>query len=314
MPDYLTIYPDGSVEQAKPKLFMPASEAGATKGKQAEAAKLWNEKGTDSPYFKKWFGKSKVVDDNGDPLVVYHGTPGKLEGNFFDSNKLGEGHDWEGAGFYFTNDRSEASGYKRGQDGTVYETYLSLKNPIDESTPIPSVETVETLIAKANDAKSIEDMYQKFEDNEDLFWESSLSNWSEEPYSAVESLVNAVRKYETAHEAFQTVWYDVFSGENKPYMKAMTEIGIDGVILKSETRHQGNDHYIAFSPEQIKSATGNRGTFDAGERNINFMPSDSKAPTRQPANRVQQQAPSMPGNRFMAPAASAGAKLSERFR
>ena len=29
MPDYLTIYPDGSVEQAKPKLFMPASEAGA---------------------------------------------------------------------------------------------------------------------------------------------------------------------------------------------------------------------------------------------------------------------------------------------
>ena len=33
MPDYLTIYPDGSVEQAKPKLFMPASEAGAGKGK-----------------------------------------------------------------------------------------------------------------------------------------------------------------------------------------------------------------------------------------------------------------------------------------
>jgi len=239
----------------------------------AEAAKLWNEKGIDSPYFKKWFGKSKVVDENGEPLVVYHGTPGKLEGNFFDPNKLGEGHDVEGAGFYFTNDRSEASRYKRGEDGVVYETYLSLKNPIDESTPIPSVETVEALIAKANDSKSIEDLYQKFEDNEDLFWESGLSNWSEEPYSAVSSQVNAVRNYDTAHEAFQTVWYDVFGGDNKPYMKAMTEIGIDGVILKSETRHQGNDHYIAFSPEQIKSATGNRGTFDAGERNILFMPS-----------------------------------------
>ena len=45
-----------------------------------------------------------------------------------------------------------------------------------------------------------------------------------------------------------------------------------------------------------------------------FMPSDPKAPKAQPANRIQQQAPSMPGNRFMAPAASAGAKLSERFR
>ena len=45
-----------------------------------------------------------------------------------------------------------------------------------------------------------------------------------------------------------------------------------------------------------------------------FMPSDPKAPKAQPANRIQQQAPAMPGNRFMAPAASAGAKLSERFR
>ena len=64
------------------KLFMPASEAGAGKGKQAEAAKLWQEKGTDSPYFKKWFGKSKVVDENGEPLVVYHGTSNKLEESF----------------------------------------------------------------------------------------------------------------------------------------------------------------------------------------------------------------------------------------
>ena len=27
-----------------------------------------------TPAFKKWFGDSKVVDANGDPLVVYHGT------------------------------------------------------------------------------------------------------------------------------------------------------------------------------------------------------------------------------------------------
>lgn len=51
-----------------------------------------------------------------------------------------------------------------------------------------------------------------------------------------------------------------------------------------------------------------------GRGDVNFMPSDPKAPKAQPANRIQQQAPAMPGNRFMAPAASAGAKLSERFR
>jgi len=29
---------------------------------------------TETPAFKRWFGDSKVVDENGKPLVVYHGT------------------------------------------------------------------------------------------------------------------------------------------------------------------------------------------------------------------------------------------------
>lgn len=33
-----------------------------------------NVKITDTPEFKKWFGDSKIVDENGDPKVVYHGT------------------------------------------------------------------------------------------------------------------------------------------------------------------------------------------------------------------------------------------------
>jgi hypothetical protein len=51
-----------------------------------------------------------------------------------------------------------------------------------------------------------------------------------------------------------------------------------------------------------------------GRGDVNFMPLDSKAPTRQPANRITRQAPAMPGNRFMLPAATAGAKSAERFR
>jgi hypothetical protein len=52
--------------------------------------------------------------------------------------------------------------------------------------------------------------------------------------------------------------------------------GNDGAIFKNmmDDPEGGrvSDIYVAFSPEQIKSATGNRGTFDAGERNILFMP------------------------------------------
>jgi hypothetical protein len=220
--------------QITDKLFMPASEAGAGKGKQAEAAKLWQEKGTDSPYFKKWFGKSKVVDENGEPLVVYHGTKAKF--NEFERSRGGE----FGSGMYFTENIDSAKmfgGFQAGDSEVVtMPAYLTLKNPlITSDRNIPRGAGVKSLMKK----------------------------------------------------------------------------GYDGVI---GTTPNGQKQYIAFSPEQIKSATGNRGTFDAGERNINYMPSDSKAPTRHPANRIQQQAPSMPGNRFMAPAASAGAKLSERFR
>ena len=49
-----------------------------------------------------------------------------------------------------------------------------------------------------------------------------------------------------------------------------------------------------------------------GRGDVNFMPSGR--PKRQPANRITRQAPAMPGNRFMLPAASAGAKSAERFR
>ena len=36
--------------------------------------KLKIQKNTDSLQFKRWFDHSKVIDVNGEPLVVYHGT------------------------------------------------------------------------------------------------------------------------------------------------------------------------------------------------------------------------------------------------
>jgi len=54
----------------------------------------------ESEAFKKWFGKSKVVDADGKPLVVYHGTVSDF--TKFDRQKANPESDF-GAGFYFTN-------------------------------------------------------------------------------------------------------------------------------------------------------------------------------------------------------------------
>ena len=81
--------------------------------------------------FKRWFGDwendpdnaSKVIDENGEPLVVYHRSPNKF--NIFDANKIGTTTDTGqyGKGFYFgiENDRAEGN--------NVYEVFLNIRNP-----------------------------------------------------------------------------------------------------------------------------------------------------------------------------------------
>ena len=283
------------------KLFMPASEAGAGKGKQAEAAKLWQEKGTDSPYFKKWFGKSEVVDENGEPLVVYHGTPSG-EFNVFDYDRIGNLGRMEGQGFYFATDKGMAQSYM-GKDGRLMEVYLDIEKPMSVEQKGFDADTLETLLMEIAEE-------QHRYDPEVPIDEGFLAD-----YGGLYNAVDLISKNETALDQLGDL---MGAGVNAEFINtALKKVtGFDGVKAKITDKANDftSDIYVAFSPEQIKSATGNRGTFDAGERNINYMPSDRKAPTRQPANRITRQAPAMPGNRFMLPAVSAGAKSAERFR
>jgi hypothetical protein len=75
--------------------------------------------------FKRWFEGSKVVDENGQPLTYYHGTPNKFD--TFDKDKIVRGN-----GFWFTDDMNYASSIRANEGNpTVLETYLNAKNPID---------------------------------------------------------------------------------------------------------------------------------------------------------------------------------------
>lgn len=86
-----------------------------------------------TPAFKKWFGDSKIVDEKGQPLVVYHGSAtGKIE----EFNTKGPGR-FYGPGAYFAFDAEDAAHYarnaerrNRGIAQTIYPVYLSIKNPM----------------------------------------------------------------------------------------------------------------------------------------------------------------------------------------
>ena len=73
--------------------------------------------------FWNWFGDSKVVDDQGRPLVVYHGTLADVKE--FKKKKIRRGNIF-GKGFYFTNSNQGAELYSSGKTLSVY---LSFQKP-----------------------------------------------------------------------------------------------------------------------------------------------------------------------------------------
>lgn len=78
--------------------------------------------------FAAWFKDSKIVDSNGRPLVVYHGTRSRIE-----TLRPSTGGEF-GPGIYLTSDEGTANFYAthvaRGPDGpSIMPVYVSMKNP-----------------------------------------------------------------------------------------------------------------------------------------------------------------------------------------
>jgi hypothetical protein len=89
-----------------------------------------------TPEFKAWFGDwendpknaSKVVDENGEPLVVYHGSRENF--NEFKKDKIGSASPLKDKiGFFFTNNIIEAKEY-----GDIKKYFLSIRNPFVDDT------------------------------------------------------------------------------------------------------------------------------------------------------------------------------------
>ena len=83
-------------------------------------------------------------------------------------------------------------------------------------------------------------------------------------------------------------YWELFDNDDdgtNAFVASLKEAGYDGAIISEESpggATSGGDTYIAFSPNQIKSAIGNRGTFDGANPNINFM----RGPTKQDASNL----------------------------
>jgi len=85
--------------------------------------------------FRRWFGRSRVVDSEGLPRIVYHGTSG--DHSVFDSRFDGAVSSGAGHGFWFALSAKYAFEYAENADGIrgerprVMRAYLSVQNPLE---------------------------------------------------------------------------------------------------------------------------------------------------------------------------------------
>lgn len=225
--DKLAEYKDGRTPEEKAKLIaaMKAKLAGDSAPQMRQLPETIKVNGVNRPTtnskgkhihsteegirnFWEWFNESKVVDEQGRPLVVYHGTPEENAGFNVFTNLNGM--------HFFTSNKDVADSYTENPEVGIYAVYLKVDNPKE--------------------------------------LDYNFHNWD---YGKVKG----------------------YSGKDIVDIadSVKTENKNDGIIAKNikdpglytEDESFG-DNYIVFSPNQIKSATGNTGDFNPDNADIRF--------------------------------------------
>jgi hypothetical protein len=224
------------------------SEQAKQFGMTAEQAKQAQEEGDirfslrkapDTPAFKRWFGKSKVVDDDGNPLVVYHTgafdaneiisaaeqyrrTYGKSSGYMQGGNE----------GIYFSADPLYSSLYGKREGKTMYPVYLSIQNPF----VVENKEQMSRLVKLKNFILG----------KREVFRNSIISDTTDPSTDSM---------YITPE-----------------YKAELIKRGYDGIVNKE------HNEIVAFESTQIKSAIGNQGTYDFTNPDIRYSLKSQVAP------------------------------------
>lgn len=200
--------------------------------------------------FKDWFGDwendaknaSKVVDENGEPLVVYHGTSA---GGFTIFNTYGSNFGLFGQGSYFTDNREVAESYTakgKGNNKQVYGVFLNIRHPLD-----------------MNSSDIADGWKDVLPDDIDVEIGKDATN-----ESIYRSVLESFEYNEYPRSEAQEILYDL-----------PVSLGYDGVAHIGGGRYNDKDGtrhrvWIAMESMQIKSATDNNGAFSDEDGDIRF--------------------------------------------
>lgn len=233
-------------------------------------------------YFKDWFGDwendpanaSKVVDENGEPKVMYHGTPwGEFEE--FKQFSPNTGDRTMPGQLYFGSNKQMVRRYTRGefnrgiQSPHIFEVFLNIRNPFYTTAQGVTLEEAIGYVDKIKDLLSVTE------------------------YNAIISKVNNSYNLDSSRLTLAKVYVDiarVFKENNdvegfNNITKAIIKRGMgDGMFFLTREEIEGRPIYFdettkrqvwVMNPNQIKSATNNIGTFSDDNTNIHYNPYES---------------------------------------
>ena len=190
---------------------------------------------------------SKVVNTDGTPKVVYHGT----NADFWTFSLANRGKNGEklGVGYYFVDNKSSAERY----GDRVVEAYLDIKKPASAEVMEISRKDWEKFLDFAIEHRDeyIEGEWKGNEINKE--YELTDFDYGSNDAELIKGFLNGI------------------AAGNKDVTEAYLEMlkdstGYDGIAYNTDN----TDYYVAFTPEQIKSATDNIGTFDKDNKDIRY--------------------------------------------
>lgn len=221
---------------------------------------------TDTPEFKAWFGSSKVVDKDGKPLAVYHGTNQPVDD--FLHERLGTSTRAAPAqeGFFFTSSPDVAGEYAAQAGRTVVANAIEHDRRTEELKA--DAARLERAAARTGNWDAYETAMQAWEDHE-------MAGIHAEDIEG-QNIVPAFLRIERPLEI------DAKGGgiplNMAEQIRDAKAAGHDGVIIRDivDPSPSRSDHYVVFDSKQVKSPF-NRGDFDPNDPRISFHRGDGEA-------------------------------------
>lgn len=245
---------------------------------------------TQSQQFVRWFGDwqnkpktaSKVVDGNGEPLVVYHQTGNDF--TVFDTKHTGAGEfDSEMPTGIFMKPTSDNIGVSGNKQMALY---ANICNPLTVNNRAELVRFYEQNIDGYKEARedinNIDSEYeQKYENAEASEDEEYSKLWNDRKQGTITE-----EEYQKAIESnkldeLEEEWRNKANEASKKAKSLIDDYfrnsNYDGVIVNNDVGSFGRTTktYIAFSNTQVKSATDNIGTFDGKNPDIRYATDDT---------------------------------------